>query len=234
MDAADGVYTNYKIIHKGKYSTDKWASPAMRQAIRDSLHNRRTYPASALGAAPAPAPPPPPSAGASSWAAVAAGKKRAGVDRYDLRHLSSTLRARRRGNGVRVEKSKKRPRPYPRPPPRAVVDGGVDVEEWDVEGIVAARQSRRGRLEYRVRWAGWPLERNVWHPAADLRGAARLLAEYHSSEDMVAEVGPPARLAQWLRAASRGRTAAPHGDDNKASLEWWGLYSAVPANVKWE
>lgn len=230
MDKPDGVYTNY-LICKTATAIDRWASPVMRRAIRKALDNRRPYPTTEAPFAAAP-----PASGSSgpaprSWADVTAGRKReAALRRYDLRQSTR----RREAGSLAVDVARvahgrigKRPRKYPRPPPR-VVDGR---EVWGVDGIVAARQLR-GQLQYQVRWTGWPVDR-TWYLAEVLKGAPEKLSEYHSSSHIVAEVGAPKRLAEWLRMADSGRIALPHEDDNKAALEWWHSYRTQAVRTKW-
>lgn len=230
MDKPDGVYTNYMIC-KNSRSMDRWSSATMRRAIRRALNNRRPYPADVAAFTAAPVAPASSVMASRSWADVAAGRTReAALHRYDFRQSTR----RREAGSLAVDVARvahgrvgKRPRKYPRPPPR-VVDGR---EEWDVDGVVAARQFR-GQLQYQVRWTGWPLDRK-WYLAEKLKGVPEQLNEYHSSSHIVAETGAPKRLMEWLRAARRGRIAPPHEDDNKAALEWWHTYRTQAVTTKW-
>lgn len=64
----------------------------------------------------------------------------------------------------------------PDPPPPEVRD---DVEEYHVEEVVDSRV-QRGKLQYRVHWAGYPLKKDyTWEPAEHLENAAESVAEFH-------------------------------------------------------
>src|SRR5882672_10509108 len=61
------------------------------------------------------------------------------------------------------------------PPPPVVRDG---VEEYEVECILDSRIFR-GKLEYLVRWKGYSIEEDEWRPSNDVKGAKRLVSEFH-------------------------------------------------------
>src|SRR5882672_2249324 len=61
------------------------------------------------------------------------------------------------------------------PPPPVVRDG---VEEYEVECILDSRIFR-GKLEYLVRWKGYSIEEDEWRPSDDVKGAKRLVSEFH-------------------------------------------------------
>lgn len=71
-------------------------------------------------------------------------------------------------------------RPYDRPPPVAQADSNGD-QVFEVERIVAQRKRGR-RLEYLVRWRGYPPEEDTWEPLASLRSANDALADYHNNQ----------------------------------------------------
>ena len=52
--------------------------------------------------------------------------------------------------------------------------------EWEVESILASRLRRR-KLYYLVQWSGFTddNDRTSWEPAANLRNASALVAEFH-------------------------------------------------------
>jgi len=63
---------------------------------------------------------------------------------------------------------------YTQPPPE-LIDG---EEEYEVEEIINSRQKRHNKkLQYLVRWKGYPLSENSWVDKDDLH-AHELLAEY--------------------------------------------------------
>jgi hypothetical protein len=51
--------------------------------------------------------------------------------------------------------------------------------EWEVEEILADRK-HKGRIEYLVKWQGWPSSYNQWEPEDHLEGAPDLLEAYHA------------------------------------------------------
>ena len=73
-----------------------------------------------------------------------------------------------------------RPQPFDRPPPVAQADSNGD-EVFEVERITAQRKRGR-RLEYLVRWRGYPPEEDTWEPSASLRNAKNALADYHHNQ----------------------------------------------------
>ncbi|XP_073520088.1 uncharacterized protein [Phyllobates terribilis] len=71
------------------------------------------------------------------------------------------------------------PNPFPRripvPPDPVLIDG---QEEFIVEGIINSR-IHRGRLQYLVKWQGYPSEENSWEPRENIH-PARLIELFHS------------------------------------------------------
>jgi len=58
---------------------------------------------------------------------------------------------------------------------------GADNEElYEVESIIAKR-GKGARIEYLVKWRGWPLWDSTWQRKADLQGAAQALQAFESS-----------------------------------------------------
>ena len=52
----------------------------------------------------------------------------------------------------------------------------MEEEDYEVEKVMAQRSGRGGRVEYQVKWVGWPLEDCTWEPVsalADCQGALR-------------------------------------------------------------
>ena len=64
----------------------------------------------------------------------------------------------------------------PRPPP-VLVD---DEEEYEVERILDKR-TRRRKVQYLVKWLGYPDSDNTWEPIAHLRHAQDLIDDFESS-----------------------------------------------------
>jgi hypothetical protein len=63
----------------------------------------------------------------------------------------------------------------PRPPP--VITG--DNPEWEVE-IIKDSRLYRGKLQYLVKWKGYPQEDSTWEPASNLAKAKKLVTEFHT------------------------------------------------------
>ena len=71
-----------------------------------------------------------------------------------------------------------RPQPLPRPPPECEDPAGGD--QYVVEKILAERKNGR-RLEYLVKWVGYPAEESSWEPRSNLR-CPDLLAEFEAQQ----------------------------------------------------
>lgn len=56
----------------------------------------------------------------------------------------------------------------------------VTDEEFDVEAIVG-HKFYEGRTYYRVKWEGYPDDKNTWEPAGNLHDARMILNDYRSS-----------------------------------------------------
>jgi hypothetical protein len=93
------------------------------------------------------------------------------------------------------------------PEPPIEVDGTL---EWSVEEILASRLTR-GRLEYRAKWVGYD-EDPVWYPARNFKNSPHLVQQFH--ERFPRAVGPPRRLAQWLKAYLEDLNEDDHGEDD--------------------
>jgi hypothetical protein len=77
-----------------------------------------------------------------------------------------------------------RPQIHSRPPPVAEVDNGAP--EWEVEQIVGRRGKGR-RLQYLVKWLGYPISEATWETSENVANSTELIADY---ED---------RLEAWSR-----------------------------------
>jgi hypothetical protein len=70
-----------------------------------------------------------------------------------------------------------RPGPVPEEDPAA---GGPAAGEptYEVEAVTGKRTSRRGRIEYRLRWRGWPEEQSSWVAEEECGDCGELVADY--------------------------------------------------------
>jgi hypothetical protein len=71
-----------------------------------------------------------------------------------------------------------------RPPPELIDEEGE--QQWEVEAILNKRSIQRGRahhprIEYLVRWRGYPEWEATWEPQAHLAKAQRLVAKFEQS-----------------------------------------------------
>jgi len=55
-----------------------------------------------------------------------------------------------------------------------------EAPEWEVEAVLNKR-THKGKVEYLVKWKGWPVEYDQWEPEENLEGAPDLLREFHAS-----------------------------------------------------
>src|SRR5882672_9243340 len=61
------------------------------------------------------------------------------------------------------------------PPPPVIHDR---VKEYEVECILDS-QIFRGKLKYLIHWKGYSIEEDEWRPSEDIRGAKRIMSEFH-------------------------------------------------------
>ena len=65
---------------------------------------------------------------------------------------------------------------YTQPPPD-IVQG---EQEYEVEGIIKSRLTGKAkRLQYLIKWRGYPHSDNSWEPAGNLAHAKKMLTEFH-------------------------------------------------------
>jgi Integrase zinc binding domain/Chromo (CHRromatin Organisation MOdifier) domain len=69
-----------------------------------------------------------------------------------------------------------RPRQHARPPPVADADSNGD-QTWEVERVTAQRY-HGSRMQFLVKWKGYPLEESTWQSRADLAGAPDALRDW--------------------------------------------------------
>jgi hypothetical protein len=63
----------------------------------------------------------------------------------------------------------------PPPPPPVLVEG---VKQYEVEAILDSRM-RRGRLQYLVKWLGYPREESSWESESNVRDSGDLVRDFH-------------------------------------------------------
>jgi hypothetical protein len=63
------------------------------------------------------------------------------------------------------------------PPPPIVIE---DEEEWEVEEIVDSRY-HRNRLQYRVRWTGFPDPDRTWYPSENFTNSPDAIRRFHTT-----------------------------------------------------
>lgn len=108
-------------------------------------------------------------------------------------------------------------------------------EVWEVVRIRASKICM-GMLQYQVDWKDGDVvdeEDEEWYPAANLKGAAPKLDEFHTAHPE--KPGPPLRLGIWKEAFAKGVMAGPHSDDNRsvASLGRRRMQRREAANARW-
>jgi proline dehydrogenase len=59
-----------------------------------------------------------------------------------------------------------------------------DEEEWEVEEVLA-HQFHYGKLQYLVKWAGWPSYENSWELAENLANAKEAVNDYHKQVGLI-------------------------------------------------
>ena len=64
---------------------------------------------------------------------------------------------------------------HPPPPPPIIRDG---IKKYKVEKILDSQILCR-KVEYLVRWKGYGVEEDKWHPVCDVQGSKQLVAKFH-------------------------------------------------------
>ena len=90
---------------------------------------------------------------------------------HDVFHVSKLKRA------IETDRFPTREQQINRPEPEAQIDG---EDAWEVEQIVDKRK-HRGRVQYLVKWVGYPDHENTWLPLSNLRQAKDAIDEYEQS-----------------------------------------------------
>jgi hypothetical protein len=65
-----------------------------------------------------------------------------------------------------------------RPEPEVQIDG---EDAWEVERIIDKRVTKRGRVQYLVKWVGYPDHENSWEPIENVRAAQDAVEMYEQS-----------------------------------------------------
>jgi hypothetical protein len=74
-----------------------------------------------------------------------------------------------------------RPMPFDRPPPVATEDSGA--QQFEVERVLDHRRMGRSkRVQYLIRWKGYPDSEATWEPIENLEGALELVIEYNQKK----------------------------------------------------
>jgi len=65
-----------------------------------------------------------------------------------------------------------------RPPPPPPLAEGVGFQHFEVEAIIAHRETRGAGRQYRVLWKGYPLHESTWEPEENLDRCKQILSAY--------------------------------------------------------
>ena len=95
------------------------------------------------------------------------------------------------------------------PPPPMLVGGAL---EYEVETILDSRLCH-GKLEYLVKWEGYPSEDNTWEPEGNLTNALPFIQEFHKKHPSA-----PRHLGVQLSFVS---IPSPLTDVAVSPLNWW-------------
>ncbi|KAJ2928010.1 hypothetical protein H1R20_g9081, partial [Candolleomyces eurysporus] len=95
----------------------------------------------------------------------------------------------------------------PAPPPPVIVD---NEREYEVEGIQDSRLFC-GKLQYYVKWKGYPQEERTWEPEANVKNSPELVTAFHRKHPSA-----PRRINQRLRFMPYENMTEP----KKAIFDW--------------
>lgn len=59
-----------------------------------------------------------------------------------------------------------------------------EQEEYEVEAILKHRKNKQGRIEYLVKWQGYPNSDNTWQTSKDLNNAKQILDVYKKAKKL--------------------------------------------------
>ena len=65
------------------------------------------------------------------------------------------------------------------PPPTLFLDGD---EQYDIDSVLAVRQSSKRRREFLVKWLGYGPEHNTWEPEGNLTNCSEVLQAFWDSQ----------------------------------------------------
>ena len=80
--------------------------------------------------------------------------------------------------------------------------GAVEEEDYEVEAIVAERRLPGGRVEFLLKWKGWPDDDNTWETEATLGGCPGVLRSWQRRQR---ERGPEAQAGSRTEAGDGPR-----------------------------
>ena len=99
----------------------------------------------------------------------------------------------------------------------------MEEEDYEVEKVMAQRTGPDGRVEYQVKWVGWPVEDCTWEPVSALADCKGVLREWEARNQVADEAAATEQAPQTLHGAQK---AAPSSGDAPAPVAAPGLATA--------